>query len=71
MKEKSKTKREQLELELNNFKKSVKETFIKELENGKTIGGIHEIYDSVKPYEAKGAINQAWSIAEIFRIILD
>ena len=69
--EKSKTKREQLELELNNFKKSVKETFIKELENGKTIGGIHEIYDSVKPYEAKGAINQAWSIAEIFRIILD
>ena len=69
--EKSKTKREQLELELNNFKKSVKQTFIQELENGKTIGGIHEIYDSVKPYEAKGAINQAWSIAEIFRIILD
>ena len=69
--EKSKTKREQLELELNNFKKSVKQTFIQELENRKTIGGIHEIYDSVKPYEAKGAINQAWSIAEIFRIILD
>ena len=69
--EKSKTKREQLELELNNFKKSVKQIFIQELENGKTIGGIHEIYDSVKPYEAKGAINQAWSIAEIFRIILD
>lgn len=69
--EKIKTKKQELQQELDKFKKSVKDTFIKEMENGKTIGGINEIYDSAKPYEPKGAINQAWSIAEVFRIILE
>ena len=45
-------------------------TFQKEiLENG-CLGGIAEIYDSKKPQLPKGTINQAWSVAEIFRIIL-
>ena len=43
----------------------------KEFTDGKTIGGIHEIYDSKKPFEAKGAIQQAWSVAEVFRIIIE
>ena len=34
------------------------------------IGGIAELYDSVKPQQPKGTINQAWSVAEVFRIIL-
>ena len=49
----------------------MKKTFIKEFYEGKTVGGIHEIYDSCRPYEAKGAFQQAWSIAEVFRIILE
>ena len=69
--EKNKTKKEKLQNQYNEFVKNVKETFIKEFKEGKTIGGIHEIYDSKKPFEAKGAIQQAWSIAEVFRIILE
>ena len=34
------------------------------------VGSIPEIYDAKKPYAAKGAFAQAWSVAEIFRIIL-
>lgn len=69
--EKSKTKKKELEEQLSKFVKNVEKTFTKEFKEGKTIGGIPEIYDSVKPYEAKGTINQAWSVAEVFRIILD
>ena len=32
---------------------------------------IAELYDSKPPYLPKGAFSQAWSVAEIFRIILD
>ncbi len=32
---------------------------------------ISELYDSKPPYLPKGAFSQAWSVAEIFRIILD
>ena len=49
---------------------NVKNTFITELENGKTVGSISELYDSKKPFESKGAFAQAWSVAEVFRIIL-
>ena len=37
--------------------------------NRSTVGSISELYDSAKPYEAKGAFAQAWSVAEVFRII--
>lgn len=69
--EKSKTIKKELEDKLTQFVQNVKKTFIKEFQEGKTIGGIPEIYDSVKPYEARGTINQAWSVAEVFRIILE
>ena len=69
--EKSKVEKQKLQLQYDEFVKNVKETFIDEFRNGKTIGGIHEIYDSKKPFEAKGAVQQAWSIAEVFRIILE
>ena len=68
--EKTKTKKASLEKELTAFAQNVEKVFTKEFKEGKTIGGIHEIYDSRKPFEAKGAIEQAWSIAEVFRIIL-
>ena len=69
--ETSKTKLKELQAQYDKFVKNVKETFIKEFNEGKTIGGISEIYDSKKPYEAKGAFEQAWSVAEVFRIILE
>ena len=69
--EKDTAKRKELHALLKEFRKEVEVTFTKEIQEGKTIGGIHEIYNSRKPFEAKGAINQAWSVSEIFRIILD
>ena len=69
---KNKTKeKEEIEQKIKKFKDKVNKTFKKEiLENG-CIGSIAEIYDSTKPQLPKGAIAQAWSIAEIFRIIRD
>ena len=69
--EKAKTKKQELQKQYDKFVKSVKDTFTKEFTQGKTIGGISELYDSKKPFESKGAFNQAWSVAEVFRIILE
>ena len=69
--EKNKSKKKELEKEYSNFVQNVKETFLNEIENGKTVGSISELYDSVKPYESKGAFAQGWSVAEIFRIIIN
>ena len=44
--------------------------FKKEIYKDGCIGGVAEIYDSRVPQTPKGAINQAWSVAEIFRIIM-
>ena len=58
------------EEELDNFMLDIEKTFIKELKENGAIGSISELYDSKKPQLPKGAIAQAWSVAEIFRIIL-
>ena len=52
------------------FVENTKKVFTKEINEGKTIGSITELYDSKKPYASKGAIAQGWSVAEVFRIIL-
>ena len=67
----NKTEKKELQEKYNKFVQNVKNTFIKEFNEGKTIGGISELYDSAKPFESKGTINQAWSVAEVFRIILE
>ena len=69
--QKDKEEKEKLLEKYNKFVQNVKTTFINEFTNGKTISGISEIYDSIKPFEAKGAFHQAWSLAEVFRIILE
>lgn len=67
---KGKTAKKQYEEQLNQFIEDVTKTFTKEINERGCIGSIAEIYDSKKPYEPKGAIAQAWSVAEVFRIIL-
>ena len=69
--EKRKTYKEKLEIKLNNFVKKTINTYGKEINQRGCCGSIAEIYDSVKPYEPKGAIAQAWSVAEILRIVTD
>ena len=68
--EKRKTYKTELENKLNDFTNKINKTFTKEIEHRGCIGSIAEIYDSVRPYEPKGAIAQAWSVAEILRMSL-
>lgn len=67
--EKRKTYKVKLEEKLNDFIDKVTKTFHKELNQRGCIGSIAEIYDSKRPQEPKGAIAQAWSVAEILRIV--
>ena len=69
--EKNRSKKKEYEKELINFKESVKNTFMHEFYYEGVIGSISELHDSKLPYLPKGALAQAWSVAEIFRIILD
>lgn len=59
------------ELKLKKFIETTQKTFIEELNNGGIIGSISELYDSRKPFLPKGALAQAWSVAEVYRIILE
>ena len=66
-----KTKKQKTEMKnkIEEFKNSTIETFSKEIKERGCVGSIAEIYDSVKPYSPKGTISQAWSVAEILRIL--
>ena len=68
--QKNKKEKETLEENLNKFRKNVETTFTKEINLSGCIGGISELYDSKKPQLPKGTINQAWSVSEVFRIII-
>ena len=59
-----------LEEKLEKFIQKTTKTYQKEIFDQGCIGGIAEIYDSIKPHLPKGTINQAWSVSEVFRIIL-
>lgn len=66
--EKRKTYRAKLEEKQKMFVEKTRKTFEKEINQRGCIGSIAEIYDSTKPYDPKGAISQAWSVAEILRM---
>ena len=69
--EKNRKSKSELENKLNEFKLNVKNTFWNEMTNGKTVGNICELYSADDgKYIAEGTFAQAWSIAEVFRIIL-
>ena len=72
MKEAVKTKKAKTELEekIQNFREKVQKTFKKEIKERGCVGSIAEIYDSKRPQLPNGTIAQAWSVAEVFRIIL-
>ena len=68
--EKNKTAKKALESKIEKFKEEVKKTFVEEMNHGESVGSICEIYDTEnKKYLPQGAKFQAWSVAEIFRII--
>jgi len=68
---KTKTDKSRYETMLKDFISDVTKTFSKEIIDRGCIGSIAEIYDSKKPSLTKGAFAQAWSVAEVLRIILE
>ncbi len=69
--EENEENKQNLENTLSQLKYTIANTFTNEIVNGNTCGSICEIYDAIKPKQGKGAFAQAWSVAEIFRILLD
>ena len=67
---KDQEEKQKLEDKIHKLMEKTKRTFHKEIYENGCIGSISELYDSRKPYLPKGAFAQAWSVAEIFRIIL-
>lgn len=69
--QKTKTAKKEYEEQLKQFIEKTKTTFSKAIDKEGMVGSISELYDSRKPYLPKGAPAQAWSVAEVFRIILE
>ena len=69
--EKDENRKNKLINTLTQFRLNTANTFTNEITKGNTIGSICEIYDSTEPSSGKGAFTQAWSVAEVFRIMLD
>lgn len=68
--ESGKKAKKELEEKLNTFKETTKKTFSKEIENANSVGSICELYDIEKrKYMPQGTIAQAWSVAEVLRIV--
>ena len=68
--QKDKIKKKEYQEQLNKLIKTTRDTFLKDLNQRGMIGSIAELFDSKRPYLPKGAPAQAWSVAEVYRIIL-
>lgn len=68
--QKNKTEKKEYEEKLEKFIETTRKTFLKAIDEDGVIGSIAELYDSKKPQLPKGALAQAWSVAEVYRIIL-
>lgn len=68
--QKDKLKKKELEQQYKTFVEQVRKTFIKAFYEDGIVGSISELYDSKAPFLPKGALAQGWSVAEVFRIIL-
>ena len=68
-KEKDVKKVAEIEEKITKFKDKTYKTFKKEIYERGCVGSISELYDSKTPFEPRGAFAQAWSVAEVFRIM--
>lgn len=68
--QKTKVTRKEYEEKLDKFIEKTRTTFLKAIDEDGVVGSIAELYDSKKPQLPKGALAQAWSVAEVYRIIL-
>ena len=66
----SKTKKQKLMEKIEKFCAHTEEVFVEAMGRDGVLGSVSEIYDTKPPYNSKGTPAQAWSVAEVFRIIL-
>ena len=66
----SKQSKEVLIEKLEKFCDTTEKSFLEVIDKDGIIGSIGEIYDTIEPYSSKGTPAQAWSVAEVYRIIL-
>ena len=66
---KDKNKKHEVGQKINKLKENMLKTFKKELYERGCIGSIAELYDSKTPFTPRGAFAQAWSVAEVFKIL--
>lgn len=67
--EKDRIEKEKYIIEKEKFTQNVYQIFRKELYGNECVGSISEVYDSVVPYKPGGTCAQAWSVAEILKIV--
>ena len=67
---KNKAKKQALTEKIEKFCKNTEKTFLEAMDRDGVIGSVAEIYDAKPPFSSKGTPAQAWSVAEVFRIIL-
>lgn len=68
---KDKVKKQELKEGLKEFVNSIEKTFEKDFYQRGMVGSISELYDSKTPFLPKGTMAQGWSVAEVFRIMLE
>ncbi len=68
---KDKQKKKIWQEEYHQFKENLHKNFNRIFYQEGMIGSISELYDSKTPYLPKGALAQGWSVAEVFRILLE
>ncbi len=68
---KDKQKKKMRQEEYNKFKENLRKNLDKMFYKEGMVGSISELYDSKTPYLPKGALAQGWSVAEVFRILLE
>ena len=66
----NKAKKQNLMEKIEKFCAHTEEVFTEAMERDGVLGSISEIYDTKPPYSSKGTPAQAWSVSEVFRIIL-
>lgn len=67
--ENSKVMKQKLSEKLEKFYQNTEKAFLSVIDKDGVIGSFAEIYDTKEPYASKGTPAQAWSVAEVYRII--
>ena len=67
---KTKKRQEELTKEIRELVNKVEKTYQKACYQDGVVGSINEIYDSTIPYLPRGAVAQAWSVAEVLKILI-